>query len=206
MWSRATLARRRGPSSKRALQCPRLTHSTGLRLHCTGQWQLSYFTTMLIILISSTGRSSLRRIDRPQAAHRGQTGCRCARWRWPAPPPCPSPRARRWCACCPATAAVHERLRRSRAPCTAGATVMKNCEPLVLGPRFAHDSMFGRSWRRVGWNSSWSASVNDWQRASSEPQSRGPTRTRRLCRRLRNISTGWLGMQLGNRAGRPSGS
>eukprot|EP00967_Tisochrysis_lutea_P084239 scaffold117647_cov32-Tisochrysis_lutea.AAC.2 len=35
-----------------------------------------------------------------------------------------------------------------------GAHVMKNCEPLVLGPALAIDTVYGRSWRRLRWNSS----------------------------------------------------
>ena len=35
-----------------------------------------------------------------------------------------------------------------------GAVVMKNCEPFVLGPAFAIDSVYGRSWRSERWNSS----------------------------------------------------
>jgi len=35
-----------------------------------------------------------------------------------------------------------------------GATVMKNCEPLVPGPAFAMASRYGRLKARSGWNSS----------------------------------------------------
>jgi hypothetical protein len=37
---------------------------------------------------------------------------------------------------------------------TQGTTVMKNCEPFVFGPALAMDSVYGRSCRRLGWNSS----------------------------------------------------
>ena len=35
------------------------------------------------------------------------------------------------------------------------AVVMKNCEPLVLGPQLAIDTVNGRSCLNLGWNSSW---------------------------------------------------
>jgi len=37
---------------------------------------------------------------------------------------------------------------------TVGVVVMKNCEPFVLGPALAMLSVYGRSCRSVGWNSS----------------------------------------------------
>lgn len=39
-------------------------------------------------------------------------------------------------------------------PLTVGTTVMKNCEPLVLGPLLAMLSVYGRSCFSEGWNSS----------------------------------------------------
>ena len=41
-----------------------------------------------------------------------------------------------------------------RHPLTVGTTVMKNCDPLVLGPALAMLTVNARSCFKVGWNSS----------------------------------------------------